>query len=621
ADGQRIVVTSEVAKKLLIVDLAKGEVLKAIDTEGELSHMVVLSPDGRRAYVANLGSSSISVIDLESGTFIARIATGAGFSARKLHTDIDEIMFEAKRPIILNGIGDLAIAVGDAAGLQAYRASGASRPYAELRGPYWDPGDVGDNDNPPCPANTTGADWPDLVKDISLYALGESPATCAIGVDPTSRCRTLSVSLTAFSVLPALYIPDAVPGVSSDPPYNGFRWNDAPPSVPPAGFIDHDDRNVGTAGSELTRDDALVMHLLDEVAFFESPFATYFDDPDIHEPCMFKPLAAPYFLNDDYPGLDADPWNGVLTSVLDAGFSNLFDGDPATSVGGWFEADGRNEGNADCAGIATGNDPASWRPMRVRGRVNINTAPHSVLQATFGKACRLGLGNPGSGGFLSGDCRESDLTRLVTSVLRYREWVHLNPALPVGDPFQGSFSQWTFDTDHSAATTLEQYFLDLGLFDPFGGAMAGLTGVAAQDAWLEAHLAYAGNGGLLRPPFRTRTQLLDVAYGFAGLALSGDPRNLLDLDRALAMVDISGNDDRPSAAALFARIDQDLAVGSEGYRVETRGRFGIANAARFSIIALLDNGIDGGYLALAVESETSRGVANPTGLFYSGYYR
>ena len=259
--------------------------------------------------------------------------------------------------------------------------------------------------------------------------------------------------------------------------------------------------------------------------------------------------------------------------------------------------------------------------MRIRGKVNINTATHSVLLATFAKACRLGLGNPGSGSFLSGDCEDTDMTRLVNSMLRYREWIHLSPSEPVGNPFQGSFAQWTFDTDHAGANSLEQYFLDLGLFNPFDGAMAGLTGVAAQDDWLEAHLAFAGNGGLLRAPFRTRSQILDVAFGFAGVAATGDPRNLLDLDRALAMADISGNDDRPSAAALFARIDQDLAVGSEGYRVETRGRFGSANASRFSIIALLDNGVNGGYSALAVESETSRGIKDPTGLFFSGYYR
>lgn len=89
--GERIVVTSEVAKKLLIIDLAKGEVIKAIATEGDISHMVVLSPDGRRAYVANLGSSSISVIDLESGTFIARIETGDGAEGVDVSPDGKEI--------------------------------------------------------------------------------------------------------------------------------------------------------------------------------------------------------------------------------------------------------------------------------------------------------------------------------------------------------------------------------------------------------------------------------------------------------------------------------------------------------------------------------------------------
>ena len=186
----------------------------------------------------------------------------------------------------------------------------------------------------------------------------------------------------------------------------------------------------------------------------------------------------------------------------------------------------------------------------------------------------------------------------------------------------GSWSQWTGNGAHVAASAVEQYYLDLGLFAPYAGFMAGVSGAGpAVDAWLEAHLAFAGGRGLLRAPFRTRSQILDVAFGFQGTTNASDPRNLLDLDRILALADISGEDAAPSAAALFARIDQDLGVGSEGYRVETRGRFGSSNSTRFSIIGLLDTGISGGYAALAVESETSHGVADPTGLFYSGYYR
>ncbi len=91
ADGKRIVVTSEVAKKLLIVDLEKGEVTSAIDTNGEVSHMVVLSPDQKRAYVPNLGSASISVIDLESERFIARVDTGEGAEGADVSPDGKEI--------------------------------------------------------------------------------------------------------------------------------------------------------------------------------------------------------------------------------------------------------------------------------------------------------------------------------------------------------------------------------------------------------------------------------------------------------------------------------------------------------------------------------------------------
>ena len=39
---------------------------------------------------------------------LCRIATGSGYSARQLYTDSDETIFEAQRPIIINGIPDLA---------------------------------------------------------------------------------------------------------------------------------------------------------------------------------------------------------------------------------------------------------------------------------------------------------------------------------------------------------------------------------------------------------------------------------------------------------------------------------------------------------------------------------
>jgi Domain of unknown function (DUF3854) len=39
---------------------------------------------------------------------LCRLATGGGFATRELHSDSDEILFDAQRPIILNGIDDIA---------------------------------------------------------------------------------------------------------------------------------------------------------------------------------------------------------------------------------------------------------------------------------------------------------------------------------------------------------------------------------------------------------------------------------------------------------------------------------------------------------------------------------
>ena len=36
-----------------------------------------------------------------------RLATGGGFAVRQLYTDQDEVLFDAARPVILNGIEDI----------------------------------------------------------------------------------------------------------------------------------------------------------------------------------------------------------------------------------------------------------------------------------------------------------------------------------------------------------------------------------------------------------------------------------------------------------------------------------------------------------------------------------
>jgi len=77
-DGRRVAVTAEESKALLLVDADDARVLSTIGTGQDVSHMVQLSSDGRRAYVANIGSGSISVLDLAAGAQAKTIPTGAG---------------------------------------------------------------------------------------------------------------------------------------------------------------------------------------------------------------------------------------------------------------------------------------------------------------------------------------------------------------------------------------------------------------------------------------------------------------------------------------------------------------------------------------------------------------
>lgn len=53
-----------------------------------------------------LAIDNVSRVPVWLSDALCRIVTGAGFCARRLYTDADEIILEARRPCVLNGIGD-----------------------------------------------------------------------------------------------------------------------------------------------------------------------------------------------------------------------------------------------------------------------------------------------------------------------------------------------------------------------------------------------------------------------------------------------------------------------------------------------------------------------------------
>ncbi|MGY9049728.1 MAG: hypothetical protein ACKVKF_22480, partial [Rhodobacterales bacterium] len=67
-------------------------------------HNLVIAARGTHV----LAFDNLSRIKPSMADALCRLATGGGFATRKLHSDSDEVLFDATRPCLLNGITDLA---------------------------------------------------------------------------------------------------------------------------------------------------------------------------------------------------------------------------------------------------------------------------------------------------------------------------------------------------------------------------------------------------------------------------------------------------------------------------------------------------------------------------------
>lgn len=73
----RILATTERARTLAVVDLSGDEPkVSAIETGQAGTHMVAVSPDLKRAYTANIGSGTVSVLDLDTGKKLRDLLVG-----------------------------------------------------------------------------------------------------------------------------------------------------------------------------------------------------------------------------------------------------------------------------------------------------------------------------------------------------------------------------------------------------------------------------------------------------------------------------------------------------------------------------------------------------------------
>jgi YVTN family beta-propeller protein len=89
--GGDLAVTTEGSAHLLVVDPASGAIEHEIETGQEVSHMVAVTPDGARAFVANIGSGTVTVVDLESGAKLTDLETGEGAEGVAVSPDGREV--------------------------------------------------------------------------------------------------------------------------------------------------------------------------------------------------------------------------------------------------------------------------------------------------------------------------------------------------------------------------------------------------------------------------------------------------------------------------------------------------------------------------------------------------
>lgn len=87
ATTQRLYITCENRQEIAVVDLNTHRLLHTIPTAQAQSHVMVISPDESRAYIANFSPGTVTVIDLNQRLILKQILTGPGTEGIGLSAD------------------------------------------------------------------------------------------------------------------------------------------------------------------------------------------------------------------------------------------------------------------------------------------------------------------------------------------------------------------------------------------------------------------------------------------------------------------------------------------------------------------------------------------------------
>ncbi len=88
---KQVLVTSEELKSVIRVDVIEKKIVNVIPTVQDISHMLVLDSLSSKAFVSNIGSGSVSVLDLKKNSKINDTQTGKGAEGIDINLKTNEI--------------------------------------------------------------------------------------------------------------------------------------------------------------------------------------------------------------------------------------------------------------------------------------------------------------------------------------------------------------------------------------------------------------------------------------------------------------------------------------------------------------------------------------------------
>jgi YVTN family beta-propeller protein len=118
-DGKFVYATCERTRSVIELEVATEKIRRAFTTDQNVTHMLVLTPDGKKLYTANIGSGTSTAINLTEGKVVAQIPTGAGCEGIDVTPDGKQVWTanrEADTVSVINTASDKVVATLPARG-------------------------------------------------------------------------------------------------------------------------------------------------------------------------------------------------------------------------------------------------------------------------------------------------------------------------------------------------------------------------------------------------------------------------------------------------------------------------------------------------------------------------